>query len=362
MSIRTLDRLYKFDTKKKLRVWYMEIDGDRYRTIAGLDGGSLVESEWTVAEPTNVGRANERSAEQQAQFEVEAAYTHKLTREYHTTPEAAKGGAHFFKPMLAKEYKADKFTPGYAQPKLDGVRCIATAEGLFSRQGKPIVSCPHIEEALRPVFANHAALVLDGELYNHALKDNFNELISLIRKTKLNDEQFAATRAHVQYHVYDVPSMAAAFKVRDRFARNLPASKCVRPVDTHNVESVETFDRLPAGSSAPQEAHPPCRAAPHCEQKRSKALLKRKDFMDDEFEVVAIEEGKGNWSGLAKRVVCKLPDGRTFGAGIRGTQERAKQLLMEAHKVVTVRYFALTPDGIPRFPVVTQFHGDAREL
>src|SRR3546814_5619389 len=88
---------------------------------------------------------------------------------------------------------------------LDGVRCIATKDGLFSRQGKPITSCPHISTALTPLFEHTPSLVLDGELYNHDLKDNFNEIISLVRKQKLTPEQFAETAKVVQYHVYDLP-------------------------------------------------------------------------------------------------------------------------------------------------------------
>src|SRR3546814_10690811 len=94
-------------------------------------------------------------------------------REYHERVEDIGGGAHFFKPMLAEKY--DAFEPGFAQPKLDGVRCIATKDGLFSRQGKPITSCPHISTALTPLFEHTPSLVLDGALYNHDLTDNFNE-------------------------------------------------------------------------------------------------------------------------------------------------------------------------------------------
>ena len=36
------------------------------------------------------------------------------------------------------------------------------------------------------------------------------------------------------------------------------------------------------------------------ECKRSKNLLKRKEFITEEFEVVNVEEGNGNWSGYAK--------------------------------------------------------------
>jgi DNA ligase-1 len=149
---KTYDRIYKRDTKGNLRVWFMEQSGGAYRTIAGLDGGNLVTSEWTICEPTNVGRSNERDAVAQATFEIEAAYEKKLTREYHRTIEATDGGAHFFKPMLAQKF--EEFVPfSFAQPKLDGVRCIATKDGLFSREGKPIPGAPHVFEALQPLFA-----------------------------------------------------------------------------------------------------------------------------------------------------------------------------------------------------------------
>jgi len=42
--------------------------------------------------------------------------------------------------------------------------------------------------------------------------------------------------------------------------------------------------------------------------------------------------------------------------------ERAKELLHEDHKVVTIQFFAYTPDGVPRFGVATKFHGAARTL
>src|SRR5207253_3408210 len=121
-------------------------------------------------------------------------------REYHKTVEATDGGAHFFKPMLAQKF--EEFVPGYAQPKLDGVRCIATKDGMFSREGKPIPGAPHIFEALQPLFASNPTAILDGELYNHDHKDDFNAIISLVKKANPSPERLAQIRAEVQYHVY----------------------------------------------------------------------------------------------------------------------------------------------------------------
>ena len=42
--------------------------------------------------------------------------------------------------------------PIYSQPKLDGIRCIVKKDGMWSRNGKKIISAPHIHESLKPLF------------------------------------------------------------------------------------------------------------------------------------------------------------------------------------------------------------------
>ena len=42
----------------------------------------------------------------------------------------------------------------------------------------------HILDELQPFFNKYPDVVLDGELYNHDLKDNFEKIISLVRKQK----------------------------------------------------------------------------------------------------------------------------------------------------------------------------------
>jgi ATP-dependent DNA ligase len=363
------DEIYKTDSKGKNRIWYMEQDGDRYRTWDGTQGGKIKSSEWRVAIPTNVGRSNERDGVAQAAFEIEAHYKKKLEKDYHLTLEAARsGGSHIFEAMLAEKYKT--FQPGFAQPKLDGFRCIVNKDGMWSRSGKPFVSSPHIIEALAPLFESYPDLILDGELYNHELRDNFDEIQSLIttKSTKsLTEEHYAKTREMVQYHIYDIPSHPGNFAERDKhleelFVKNIDIPLCIQLVSTESVSSEQEFDVLHGEWLEQGYEGSMWRNNTPYENRRTKNLLKRKDFVDEEFQVVAIEEGVGNWSGAAKRVICRLPDGREFGAGIKGTYERGVELLKEKHDIVTIKYFQLTPDGIPRFGVATKFHGDKREF
>lgn len=355
-------QIFKRDSTGKTRVWSQKIDGNRYRTITGILGGALVESGWT----TCVGKQGRSDAEQ-AQFEVEANYRHKLTREYHASLDDIAGGAHFFKPMLAHKYEGKLDFPVYAQPKLDGIRCIATKDGLFSREGKPILGVPHIAKALEPVFDYDPQVVLDGELYNHEFREDFGAISSIVRKQNPTPAHLAKSAELIEYHIYDMPSHPGVFTDRSMSVSRLLSGRdgipdCLKLVETRTIEDAEDLDAtyglwLQEGWEGQM-----VRLNKPYEQKRSKTLLKRKEFMDAEFEVVSIDEGNGNWAGLAKRVTCKLPDGRTFGAGIKGNAARAAELLNEDHKVVTVQYFQLSPDGVPRFPVVTKFHGAERTL
>lgn len=357
----THPEIYKIDSTGKTRVWYLEQIGSQYRTVAGILGGNLVTSEWTICS----GKQG-RDDIQQADFEVEAAYKHKLTREYHRTLDTIGAGAHFFKPMLAKEY-AGWQGPCFVQPKLDGARCIATKDGLFSRQGKPFVSVPHIFEALRPIFEYDPSVVLDGELYNHDLRNDFGQIMSLVRQSKPTADDLARSEQLVQYHIYDMPSHSGVFSDRTYSLRVLRATRLpeahgnsLQLVKTEFVTDPDQLDDVHANAMADGYEGTMVRLNQPYEQKRSKHLLKRKEFRTEEFEVVSIDEGLGNWSGVAKSVTCRLPDGRTFGAGIKGTRERAAELLGETHKEVTVRFFEYTPDGIPRFPVVIDFHPTGR--
>ena len=60
-----------------------------------------------------------------------------------------------FKPMLAHKFdesRVDWRKKHWIQPKLDGVRCIFTKHGAFSRTGKQFKNLAHIELALIPFF------------------------------------------------------------------------------------------------------------------------------------------------------------------------------------------------------------------
>ena len=361
--------LYKLDTKGKLREWTVELNDNQYRVITGLVDGKKVTSDWTDAKPTNLGRANERNSTAQAAFEVDALIAEKQHEGYQLSIEEAQVFDKPFEPMLADKYAGWdklKFKNIYSQPKLDGIRCNAKASGLWSRNNKPIVAVPHVLEAVQPFI--DAGWIVDGELYNHRYHDDFNAIISLVRKQKPDAEELAQAKELVQYHIYDMfdpkePDLPFSERSKKflQFADtwlnnpNVP----LRAVVTNTIANEEELEARMAEYLADGYEGQMLRDGDSVyDQKRSKSLLKHKPKgFDEELEIVEVLEGQGNWSNKAKMIVVKWKDG-TCRATIKGTMEYCTEVWENREamkgKKATVWYQNLTPDGIPRFPIAKE--------
>lgn len=366
-------RLYKRGVKGEIRVWRMELGGTApdpknhdagHRVVTGILHGKETESGWTVCKPKNKGRKNATTSHEQAEAEIAAQYKKKRDRGYFDNIEDVDDVA-FVKPMLAVDWqkrknKVDLTEGAFAQPKLDGIRCIARKDGLWTRTGKQIVACPHIEAALAPIFARNPDYVFDGELYNHDLRDDFNSITSIVRKTKPSDDDIRKAAVLIEYHIYDMVDEDRVFSKRWSAVENMvrqDPSPHLHLVQTKQVASEKTLDDLYGRWLQNGYEGQMVRLDVEYENKRSNMLLKRKEFLTDEFPVVVMHEGEGNWAGAIKRFTLSLPTGQEFGAGVRGKYEDLAKLLEEGKcpKWATLRYFTPTPDGIPRFPVVIDY-------
>ena len=393
-----LPTLYKRTTTGATQSWKIEIEENKFRTISGQLDGKKITNNWTTCEGKNVGKKNETSGAEQATKEAEAKHQKKRDKGYRVDVDNIDKKK-FYEPMLAQDFKnklrqkevmteigsEEDNTIGFgaavfSQPKLDGIRCIAMREGLFTRTGKPITAVPHIHEALEPFFEKYPNATLDGELYNHAYKDDFNKIIHLVRKQNLTEEHLAESKKMIQYHIYDAPVIAGVFKgdkcwtekdlfsdrtsVLDAQFANLgidgrslhgePNPLVI--VETTEVNSREHLDELYAEYVEQGYEGQMVRIDGPYENKRSSMLLKRKEFVDEEYEILGYEEGKGNRAGTVKHFKFENNDGREFNSNVKGTFEYMAELLERGDELVgkmaTVKYFNLTPDGVPRFPYV----------
>ena len=363
--------LYKRDSAGNARIYRGEVaeEGGNWftRTITGLEDGKQVRSGWRIVEQKNVGRSNETSLEEQAFAEMTADAMKKLERGYFSDIKKVDTFDKI-KPMLASKYEDATLVWGletiFSQPKLDGIRCVARANGLWTRAGKELVSIPHINEELKEFFENYPDAILDGELYNHDLRENFNKITSLVRKTKPTEADIVEAKGLVQYHVYDLISSPEVFSDRMNFLRIALDVPSVEIVDTNKVETADELDDLyGAYLEDGFEGQMVRKDELYQQNKRSKYLIKRKEFLTDEYDVIRVEEGKGNWAGHIKRFVLQTENGQEFGAGVRGNQEVLSALFKsgETPTWCTLRYFAPTPDGIPRFPVIIDWGMGQRE-
>jgi DNA ligase-1 len=356
-----LPTLYARTSAGGVQEWTIEISGDKYRTTYGLTDGKKQTTEWMICKPTNVGRSNERDAEAQALFEAQAVWKKRTERGYYENVGDIDKPP-FIEPMLAQKYEDRKdeiVFPVYSQPKLDGIRCITTRLGMFSRNGKKIVSAPHIHAELKEFFVQHPDAILDGELYCDKLANDFNKICSLVKKTKPTAADLEESAAKIEYHVYDLIDTSQTFTERYNWViAHVPTSvkTKVRLVSTALIRLPNDLDEYYAAYLTAGYEGQMVRLDECYEQKRSKYLLKRKEFQDAEYRIVSIHEGEGNRSGMAGYAILENRDGTTFKSNIKGTHEYLKELLEDkdslANQMATVQYFNLTPDGVPRFPYV----------
>jgi DNA ligase 1 len=367
--------LFKIDSMGRVRTWFLESTDEAYRTHAGLQDGKIVISGWQRPEEKNVGRANATTVAEQVLAEVASKYERqKWQGKYSESVEEAQKGAKFIECMLAAKYdvkKHNKF-PYWSQPKLDGIRCLVSDDGMQSRNGKPLLSSPHIRDVLQLIFDEFPFVTLDGELYNHSMKDSFEDIVSLARKTKPTPEDIEESARLIEYHVYDVilpdqPEATYAERlmfIEQNIKGKFPMVEVVPTVAVNNTEEVEQKlgEYLEAGYEGQMLRD---RLAPY-EHKRSKSLIKHKTFEDDEFEIVEVVEGKGNYSGMAKSLTIRLADGSTQSCGMRGQMGYLKELLETKDDYVgsqvTVIYQNKTADGKLRFPVAKKVWKGKRDV
>ena len=373
-----LPTLYKRTGTGALQEWAVFFDGDKYWTAFGQTKGAIQESAKVACDPKNVGRANETTAEQQAELGARALHRKKLKKDYTLDPGAVEGQKSAFieggvLPMLAHRYDQHESKivfPCYAQPKLDGVRCIATVDAagkctLWSRTRKPIVSMPHIVKAIEDTGAK--SITLDGELYNHEYHDRFEEIISLIRP-----EYAKPGHEVVQYHAYDIVAP------RDFYMRNAELQAWqyehfiytgydgpLRLVETEYVRTKEAalhyfglyVEQGYEGTIMRNKLGP-------YENKRSYNLQKVKSMLDSEFEIVAVKEGKGKLEGHGIFTCVTKAFGTQFDCKMKGPTEKLKAYFEHPERYIgkklTVQYQALTgTNKVPRFPVGLRIREDA---
>ena len=367
-----LETIYKKTKTGATQEWTIEVVGNKYRTHSGQIGGIITTNEWTIVYGKNTGKLNETTDKEQTMKEAIAKRIKKLESGYFEDMKNIYT-EQYFEPMLASKWEdsKDKITyPIFSQPKLDGIRCIVTKEGMFSRNGKPILSAPHIRESLSGVFEVYPELILDGELYADKFANDFNKIVSLVKKTKPTDADLKESKKNIQYWIYDLPDNDIQFgdrcdRLHDLFNTFDSFSKhCIEVETTLCMSEDDVIDLYEGYVDAGFEGQM-LRTNGKYENKRSKFLMKHKSFIDEEYTIKGIVEGEGKRTGTAGYFVFETADGKPFKSNVKGTWDETAEMLKNKKKLIgkqaTIKYFNLTPDGIPRFPYVIKIDRESYE-
>ena len=273
------------------------------------------------------------------------------------------------KPMLAypvSDKPINYNEPTFIQPKLDGVRCVIQYNKLncgehevvaYSRTGKQWKNIAHICVQLKPFFAKYPNVILDGELYNHDLKDNFEKIISLVRKTKPTAEDRVESAEMVQFHCYDIIDEELSFDQRIEFVTEslMLLGDSIYTVDTMMTDSQNNAEanhmlNLEAGYEGSI-----LRTNDVYKCGRSWNLRKFKDFHDDEAMILDWVEGKGKRKGTIGKFMAQDSEGNIFGMPVMDKfdylQENFEEMKRWIGKLATFTYFERTKAGSYRHPL-----------
>lgn len=385
--VREFPTLYALSKTGAIRVYNIVVTINNENKTATITttkqskiGGKETIDTYVFDKGVNIGKANETTYLEQALLEAESrfrkqkdlGYSEEMPSDDTVYNTDASGN---MKPMLAISYDETKIQfPCVCQPKYDGVRCLTFEDEngeihLLSRKGKEYI-IPHIKQ-----WANeHKYLLpLDGELYNHK-ELTFQEIVSAVKKE-------SETTSRLSYVVYDIPVENMKFASMTTFpytCSDYETDCTIVYPGPNRLNRLCLINELPDKGPIKISEYRICNSFDdikhyhdECVEDgyegiiirnsdgiyefgfKSSNLIKYKEFVDDEFDIIDVVEATGRDAGTAV-FVCVTKDGKKFNVKPKGDKKLRSEYFSNREKYInkklTVKYQGLSDDGIPRFP------------
>lgn len=361
--------LFQCNHTGTLLSWRIWVEGSSFFVEHGQDEGKKIVSPGVRCKPKNKGKANATTSKEQATKEAAAKHLFMLRRKYYPSRESALENRSKFKVMLAHEalkFRSRVLYPVGVQKKYDGVRFTAIKSKygitMYSRTGLEI-DMPHVKKALQRLLL--AGDRVDGEFYVHGL--DFPKIVSLSKNP--NSEE---TKERLKAYIFDIPTRGGvdsySWEQREVFLRQLKA-KYLQSLGLET--SILVFAKHYTANCWEEVMRLKARflyngyeglmlrdmASPYVMNRTTK-LLKLKEMMDDEFEVIGAEGGKGK-AVKCVRWWCQTKKGVKFPCVMKcSVPEREKYLRVAGKyigRMLTVKFWEISKKGAPRFPVGLRF-------
>jgi len=340
------------DHKGQMRTWAITTyDDEGYEVEHGVLGGDM-QYKFTDVEEGKAGR----DVDEQIELEVNALIKKKRDKGYTDTIAVAKQGATnalgLPLPMLGKPLKdveLDSEDEYFIQYKYNGHRCLVTKRDgeiiAYSKSGQRIDSIHHI---LTDLTWLPEGVTLDGELYCHDAP--INKISSWVRR-------FQEDSAKLTYVVFDVVDFnvpyAARFAALQQYLE--PVGRCLWARTERRFLRDNVLSQLLKAALAAGYEGLMLRPAYGVYEsgKRSKNLIKVKQWITEEFPVVDIKPSKDGWAILT----CQIERHKTFDVSAPGTYMEKIHALKYASeyigRLVQVQFAEWTSYGVPFHPVAT---------
>lgn len=350
------EKLYSLDKNGKYRTWeiFTILNNDKTASIITLSGqidGKITRYENIITDGKNIGKINETTPLQQANSEAQSKYNKKIDSGF--SPNKDSIGTFVPRPMLAFDYNKrgkDITFPCFVQPKLDGVRAIFYNNKIYSRNGKLY---PHLDFICNEINNVNKNLILDGELYSDSL--TFQEINGIVKKVKMKPLDLEKIKL-IKFNVFDVileVDYVSRYKCLQEFVskRSFKYLNFVKTEICEKEKDLETFNQKYLDQW--YEGLMLRNFNGVYSNDRSVNLQKLKIFDDSEFEIIGFTSGEGTEKD-AIIIECKTKENKTFTVRPSGTIKDRIKLFKNGKKfvgkMVTIKYFGFTDDGIPRFP------------
>lgn len=228
----------------------------------------------------------------------------------------------------------------FFQPKLNGVRAVASKSGIFSRQGRRIMEGLHREMA--PFFRDNPKTVLDGELWSADCKSDLGEVLSRFkREDGLQFCAFDVVSTEPQWQRLQFLSEAyEEGAICDPFSDQHP----IAWIGTEIVKSLEQFFKRTEDCISEEIAEGGIMRFfdSAYEHKRSKSLLKLKFW--EEFEMTVKSIGLRE-DGRVGALQCMAHGGNVLGCSLSNSAAYWAQWPPDSlvGKRVTVRVLLTSP-------------------
>jgi ATP-dependent DNA ligase len=301
----------------------------------------------------HIGHKNERNILMQAMFETNAAYIKKKD-ETQSTSEIHEFA--YVYPMLAVDKGTHNF-PAYAQPKLNGQRCLAFKKGdeivMYTRGLKDWPRSPALCKISAELeAADIGDYYLDGELYVHGK--------SLEELGQIRSSTYSGP---AEYHVFDCFRLkeAESFKKRYKKLQTFKFKSHIKLVETIIIENLKEEDAYLAACLKKnyegimiREMKGVYKYTFNKVSRRSSSVIKKKPLYDAEFEVVGYTQGRGKDAG-AIIWICRTEGGKEFNVVPKLNYSMRQQLFKDCEKnfgkfknrMLKVEYRELSDTGVP---------------